>query len=200
FFLDFSPLDHSTSSLTDTNTSLSSSDNDHSSRTEHGIPIGRCTFSSEDIHRPTMEVSESEAAKEVHEGSRMPSHKHKEKYALGIITLFPSLRDPFSPKGYLDQDSLLLFGTETASKMLEKWDTTLRLKVINEAKQLTQSIELAFTAGDPAELRSVQKELKRSLKESKEEAGGETGEEPDQGCLEWNEDNHWLPEERNTLS
>ncbi|MED6291512.1 hypothetical protein CHARACLAT_024430 [Characodon lateralis] len=31
---------------------------------------------------------------------RMPSCKHKEKYALGIITLFPSLKDPFSPKGY----------------------------------------------------------------------------------------------------
>ncbi|MED6245159.1 hypothetical protein ATANTOWER_032282 [Ataeniobius toweri] len=30
---------------------------------------------------------------------RMPSCKHKEKYALGIITLFPSLKDPFSPKG-----------------------------------------------------------------------------------------------------
>lgn len=41
-----------------------------------------------------------------------------------------------------NQDFLFLFGTETASKMLEKWDTTLRLKVINEAKHLTQSIEL----------------------------------------------------------
>lgn len=42
----------------------------------------------------------------------------------------------------LNQDFLLLFGAETASKMLEKWDTTLRLKIINEAKHLTQSIEL----------------------------------------------------------
>ena len=31
----------------------------------------------------------------------MPSRKHKEKYALGIITLFPLLKDPFSPKGYV---------------------------------------------------------------------------------------------------
>ncbi|TKS92486.1 hypothetical protein D9C73_025312 [Collichthys lucidus] len=54
--------DHSTS-LTDTNTSLSSSDNDHSSRIEHGTPIGRRT-SSQVIPRPTREVSESEAAKE----------------------------------------------------------------------------------------------------------------------------------------
>ncbi|XP_051796000.1 uncharacterized protein LOC127531246 [Acanthochromis polyacanthus] len=73
---------------------------------------------------------------------RMPSRKHKEKYALGIITLFPSLKDPFSPKGYLNQDFSLLFGAETTSKMLEKWDTTFRPKVINEAKHLTQSTEL----------------------------------------------------------
>ncbi|CAL9694442.1 unnamed protein product [Knipowitschia caucasica] len=290
---DFSPLDHSTStSLTDTDTSLSS-DKDHSSRIEHGIPIGRCT-SSQVIPRPNTEVSESEAAKEMVKNAllckpggedvieeynaeksvthrtrrqlvnilashmteihgRMPSRKHKEKYALGIITLFPSLKDPFSPKGYehfydaekgtgylawrlktmsrntlkrpaktatvplaqgpkrrrlaatlpeqldgdacreaisflihsqdeasvfqkmkmtfqyrqdlvhdpqrttdvfktfprfldvkglLNQDFFLLFGAETSSKMLEKWDTTFRPKVINEAKHLTQSVEL----------------------------------------------------------
>ncbi|KAI3358309.1 hypothetical protein L3Q82_014688, partial [Scortum barcoo] len=73
---------------------------------------------------------------------RMPSRKHKEKYALGILSVFPSLKDPFSPKGYLNQDFLLLFRAETASKMLEKWDTTFRPKVINEAKHLTQSVEL----------------------------------------------------------
>ncbi|CAB1415164.1 unnamed protein product [Pleuronectes platessa] len=96
---DFSPLDHSTSSsLTDTNTSLSSSDNDPSSRIENGIPIGRRTSSSEVIPRPATEVSESEAAKQ------------------------------------LNQDFLLLFGAETAS---------FRSKVINEAKHLTQSIELS---------------------------------------------------------
>lgn len=74
FLLDFSPLDHSTStSLTDTNTSLSSSDNDHSSRIEHGTPIGRRT-SSQVVPRPTTEVSESEAAKEVLKGSRCNLH------------------------------------------------------------------------------------------------------------------------------
>lgn len=31
---------------------------------------------------------------------RLPSRKQKENYALGIITLFPNLKDPFSPKGY----------------------------------------------------------------------------------------------------
>ncbi|XP_031731224.1 uncharacterized protein LOC116398766 isoform X2 [Anarrhichthys ocellatus] len=31
---------------------------------------------------------------------RIPSRNQKEKFALGIITLFPSLKDPFCPKGY----------------------------------------------------------------------------------------------------
>ncbi|KAM7415073.1 hypothetical protein PAMA_019755 [Pampus argenteus] len=73
--------DHSTS-LTDTNTSLSSSDNDHSSRIEHGTPIGRRT-SSQVIPRPTREVSESEAAKEdaavtdiLRANSQMSDDKH----------------------------------------------------------------------------------------------------------------------------
>ena len=34
----------------------------------------------------------------------------------------------------LNQDFLLLLGAEIASKMLEKWDTTFRPKVINEVK------------------------------------------------------------------
>ncbi|XP_039647127.1 uncharacterized protein LOC120553108 isoform X2 [Perca fluviatilis] len=183
----------------------------------------------------------------------IPSRQQKEKYALGIITLFPSLKDPFSPKGYehfydgekgtgylawrlktisrttgkrpvkevsvhqaqgpqrrrsattltqqldgdacreaisflvhapdeasvfqkmkmtfqhrqdlvhdpqrstdvfktfpcfldvkglVNQDFLLLFGAETASKMLEKWDTSFKPKVIKEAKQLTPTTEL----------------------------------------------------------
>lgn len=75
FLLDCSPLDHSTSSsLTDMKTSLFSSDNDNSSRMEYGIPIGRRTSSSEVRPRPTTEVSESEAAKEVVKGSRCNLH------------------------------------------------------------------------------------------------------------------------------
>lgn len=183
----------------------------------------------------------------------MPSRKQKEKYGLGIVSLFPSLKDPFSPKGYehfydgekgtgflawrlktmsrnavkrpakeatvpqvqgpkrrrsaatlpdqlegdacrealsflvhspdessvfqkmrmtlqhrqdlvhdpqrttdvfktfprfldvkalLNQDFLLLFGAEKASRMLEKWDTVFKPKVIKEAKHLTQTPEL----------------------------------------------------------
>ncbi|MEQ2241244.1 hypothetical protein ILYODFUR_023395 [Ilyodon furcidens] len=62
--------DHSTSSSPrDTNTSLSSSDNDPTSRIDYGTPIGRCISSSKVIPRPTSEVSESETAKEVLKGT-----------------------------------------------------------------------------------------------------------------------------------
>lgn len=32
---------------------------------------------------------------------RIPTRNQKEKYALGVVTLFPSLKDPFSKKGYV---------------------------------------------------------------------------------------------------
>ncbi|XP_070299360.1 uncharacterized protein [Salvelinus sp. IW2-2015] len=32
---------------------------------------------------------------------RLPTRQQRERYALGIMTLFPSLRDPFPPKGYI---------------------------------------------------------------------------------------------------
>ncbi|XP_049328670.1 uncharacterized protein LOC125788836 [Astyanax mexicanus] len=44
---------------------------------------------------------------------RIPSRKQKEKYALGIITLFPSLKDPFSPKGYVSLKKELTFRNYT---------------------------------------------------------------------------------------
>ena len=53
---------------------ITSSDNDYSSQMEYGIPIGRRTSSSEVRPRPTAEVSESEAAKEVVKGSRCSLH------------------------------------------------------------------------------------------------------------------------------
>ena len=42
----------------------------------------------------------------------------------------------------VNQDFLLLFGAETATKLLEKWDTSFKPKVIKEAKQLTPSTDL----------------------------------------------------------
>lgn len=70
FFKDFSPSHHSTSSsLTDTLTSLSSSDNDLSSQREWGTPTGRNISSSKVMNRSTTEVSESEAAKEVQQSA-----------------------------------------------------------------------------------------------------------------------------------
>ncbi|XP_057711898.1 uncharacterized protein LOC130929034 isoform X1 [Corythoichthys intestinalis] len=65
---------------------------------------------------------------------------HDPQRTTDVFQTFPRFLDV---KGLLNQDFLLLFGAETASKMLEKWDTAFRPKVIKEAKQLTQSTELS---------------------------------------------------------
>ncbi|KAG7462418.1 hypothetical protein MATL_G00184640 [Megalops atlanticus] len=99
---------------------------------------------------------------------RILSRKQRENYAFGIVTLFPALKDAFSPKGYehfydgesgtgylkttdvlktfprfldikglVNQDFTLLFGPETSSKMLERWDSAFKPKIIQEARCLT---------------------------------------------------------------
>ncbi|NP_001076561.1 uncharacterized protein LOC100034589 [Danio rerio] len=77
---------------------------------------------------------------EIH--GRIPTRKQRETYALGIISLFPSLRDPFSAKGYINQDFGLLFNAETSNKLLERWETSFKHKIINEAKSLTSTAEI----------------------------------------------------------
>ena len=47
-----------------------------------------------------------------------------------------------------------MFGDETASKLLEKWDTAFKHKVIQEAKHLTESAllcRLLRAAEDPSD-------------------------------------------------
>nr|CAD43088.2 novel protein [Danio rerio] len=78
--------------------------------------------------------------KEIH--GRIPTCKQRETYALGIISLFPSLRDPFSAKGYIIQDFSLLFNAETSNKLLERWQTAFKHRIINEAKSLTSTARL----------------------------------------------------------
>ncbi|XP_066559030.1 uncharacterized protein LOC136748923 [Amia ocellicauda] len=78
---------------------------------------------------------------EIH--GRIPTRTQRERYALGIVILFPGLRDhPYSTKVYVYQDFLLLFNAEASSKLLEKWDTVFKAKIIKEAKSLTSSAEL----------------------------------------------------------
>ncbi|XP_039618203.1 uncharacterized protein LOC120534678 [Polypterus senegalus] len=77
---------------------------------------------------------------EVH--GRIPTLKQRETYALGIVSLFPALRDPYSSKGYLNQDFILLFNAETSAKLLEQWEMAFKPKVIEEAKSLTLTAEL----------------------------------------------------------
>ncbi|XP_036066766.1 uncharacterized protein LOC112141726 [Oryzias melastigma] len=66
----------------------------------------------------------------------------KEFHALGIVSLFPPLKDPYSKKRiclFFLQDFLLMFGEEAASRFLEKWNTSFKEKVIQEARSLKGS-------------------------------------------------------------
>ncbi|XP_060780397.1 uncharacterized protein LOC132888357 [Neoarius graeffei] len=156
------------SSLTDT-LSLSSSDSD---LRDKGIPTGRSRSSiegspsaqmvknallgksgGEDIleeyrsenslkHHTRRQLVNILASHMTERHGHIPTRQQREKYALGIVTLFPALKDPFSSKGYVNLDFTLLFGIETSSKLLNKWDTTFKLKIIKEATQLTQSTDL----------------------------------------------------------
>ncbi|XP_060768270.1 uncharacterized protein LOC132875487 [Neoarius graeffei] len=64
---------------------------------------------------------------------------HDPQRTADVFKTFPCFLDV---KGLVNQDFLLLFGAETAAKLLEKWDTSFKPKVIKEAKHLTQSTGL----------------------------------------------------------
>ncbi|XP_027869957.1 uncharacterized protein LOC114142738 [Xiphophorus couchianus] len=72
----------------------------------------------------------------------LPTKAIREKYAFGIVTLFPSLKDPYTKKGYVNQDFSLLFNDETSSRLLQKWDVFFKPNVIKEAKRFTSTPEL----------------------------------------------------------
>ncbi|XP_063321027.1 uncharacterized protein LOC134619186 [Pelmatolapia mariae] len=75
-------------------------------------------------------------------GMHLPTKAVREQYALGVVTLFPSLKDPYSKKGYVNQDFTLLFDDEISTRLLQKWDPIFRYQIIKEAKQLTSTVEL----------------------------------------------------------
>ncbi|KAK7915376.1 hypothetical protein WMY93_011137 [Mugilogobius chulae] len=89
----------STSSLTDTMSPSSDNEPWSPPRQNHQLNtnINRKKSLSHRSRRQLVNLIVSEMT-ERH--GRMPSRKQKENYALGIITAFPSLRDPFSQKGY----------------------------------------------------------------------------------------------------
>ncbi|XP_028297241.1 uncharacterized protein LOC114459081 [Gouania willdenowi] len=72
----------------------------------------------------------------------IPTKAVREEYALGIVTVFPSLKDPYSKKGYVNQDFTLLFDDDVSTRLLQKWDPIFRSNFIKEAKQLTSTPEL----------------------------------------------------------
>ncbi|XP_013885434.1 uncharacterized protein LOC106533611 [Austrofundulus limnaeus] len=62
-----------------------------------------------------------------------------EERSSDVLTEFPRFRDV---KGLIDQDFILEFGEDTASKFLERWPTVFKQKVIQLSKTLPTSAEL----------------------------------------------------------
>ncbi|XP_035992600.1 uncharacterized protein LOC118563078 [Fundulus heteroclitus] len=64
---------------------------------------------------------------------------HDPERSADVFKTFPRFLDV---KGLVNQDFNLLFGAEKSSKLLNKWDTTFKPKIIKKATQLTQSTDL----------------------------------------------------------
>uniref|UniRef100_A0AAV2M8F9 Uncharacterized protein n=1 Tax=Knipowitschia caucasica TaxID=637954 RepID=A0AAV2M8F9_KNICA len=74
---------------------------------------------------------------------RVPPLNVRVSYALGIVTLFPNLKDKASPTGYehyydprsgqglINQDFTLLLGEDTSGKFISKWPTFYKPRIIS---------------------------------------------------------------------
>ncbi|XP_039603430.1 uncharacterized protein LOC120525310 [Polypterus senegalus] len=59
---------------------------------------------------------------------------HNPEKMTSVLSVFLRFLDT---KGLVNQDFSLLFGSDTSSKLLEKWDTCFKFKIIKEARSLT---------------------------------------------------------------
>uniref|UniRef100_A0A8D2ZS54 Uncharacterized protein n=1 Tax=Scophthalmus maximus TaxID=52904 RepID=A0A8D2ZS54_SCOMX len=87
----------------------------------------------------------------------------KEFHALGIVSLFPSLKDPYSEKRYV---SFLL--ATTASRFLEKWNTKDNVlqetRALKETPLLKKLLTTALNEGsDPADQPASNNKLSKQI-------------------------------------
>uniref|UniRef100_A0A3Q3G2E5 Uncharacterized protein n=1 Tax=Labrus bergylta TaxID=56723 RepID=A0A3Q3G2E5_9LABR len=61
-------------------------------------------------------------------------------YSLGIVTLFPNLKDSDSKTGYVN--FTFLFGKEVSGKFLAKWPTFFKRRIIADCKNLPHSTQV----------------------------------------------------------
>ncbi|KAF6732801.1 hypothetical protein FQA47_012888 [Oryzias melastigma] len=82
---------------------------------------------------------------------RVPPISVRPSYALGIVTLFPYLQDPYSKNGFIDQDFSMMFGDEVSGRFLAKWPSYFKNKVLAESQCLpsTSYIEELQASNDP---------------------------------------------------
>ncbi|XP_063062090.1 uncharacterized protein LOC134454931 [Engraulis encrasicolus] len=67
-----------------------------------------------------------------------------------IVSIFPRFKDV---KGLIEQDFILMFGEATSMKLLERWTTTFKQKIIRECQKLPAANEMKelLLAADPPE-------------------------------------------------
>ncbi|KAF7641097.1 hypothetical protein LDENG_00294160 [Lucifuga dentata] len=61
---------------------------------------------------------------------------HHPQHSVDVLQMFPCFLDT---KGLILQDFSLMFGEEAASRFLQKWNTSFKDKVIQEAKNLKET-------------------------------------------------------------
>ncbi|KAF1376098.1 hypothetical protein PFLUV_G00227100 [Perca fluviatilis] len=87
----------------------------------------------------TLDSSGPELEREVSKEHQLEGDQYKSWSTIlsdTVLAVFPRFLDT---KGLVLQDFELLFGAETSSKLLEKWGTLLKAKVIEQAKNLRKT-------------------------------------------------------------
>ncbi|XP_053089325.1 uncharacterized protein LOC117598340 isoform X3 [Pangasianodon hypophthalmus] len=64
---------------------------------------------------------------------------HNPERSADVLNIFPRFLDV---RGLINQDFALLFNSETSNKLLERWETAFKQKIINEAQSLTSTAEI----------------------------------------------------------
>ncbi|XP_041919962.1 uncharacterized protein LOC121684098 [Alosa sapidissima] len=72
------------------------------------------------------------------------------QHSNNILSDFPRFKDV---KGLIEQDFILMFGEDVSGKLLERWPTTFKKKIIKESRKLPSisEVEELLLAADPPE-------------------------------------------------
>ncbi|KAL3987727.1 hypothetical protein ACER0C_014842 [Sarotherodon galilaeus] len=75
-----------------------------------------------------------------------------------ILSVFPRFKDI---KGLIEQDFILMFGEDVSFRLLERWPTTFKRKIIQQGRKLpsTSDLELLLAADSPEDATEVNADI-----------------------------------------